>query len=142
SDSTLVGLDSSSKDAVTKAPTLIALGTVNGTGNYLSEVDAQSQRAAWSDSQLRNSIDLSIVDPRDFPSTVQTIPDANVEGKDVPLVVSGNIGSVLDPDVINLPLSAALPQDVALDLAAAQPADITFYNADGSKTNPNDTGFA
>ena len=141
-DPTLIGLDASATDAVTAAPTLIALGAVAGTGNYLSEVDVESQRAAWSQSQLQNSIDLSIVDPRDFPSTVQTIPDANIEGKDVALVVmSGNIGSVLAPDVINLPLTAALPQNLALDLAAAQPADITFYNADGSVTHPKDVGF-
>ena len=33
-----------------------------------------------------------------------------------------------------LPLSAALPEQEALDLAAAQPADVTFYNA-----GPNNT---
>src|SRR5262249_12317844 len=70
----VIGLDASSTDAASTTPTLIALGAVTGTGNYLSEVDVEAQRAAWSQSQLQNSINLSIIDPRDFPSTVQAIP--------------------------------------------------------------------
>jgi hypothetical protein len=140
-DPTYIGLDASSTDATSASPTLIALGTINGAGNYLSEVDVESQRAAWSQSQLQNSINLSVVDPRDFPSTVQSIPDANIEGKNVALVVSGSIGAVSGQDVINLPLTAALPQNTALDLAAAQPADITFYNADGTVAHPTDPTF-
>ena len=137
-DPTLIGLDASSADAITAAPTLIALGAVSGAGNYLSEVDVESQRAAWSESQLQNSIDLSIVDPRDFPSTLQTIPDSNIEGKNVALMVKGDIGAATGQDMINLPLSGLLPQNVALDLAAAQPADITFFNADGTVAHPAD----
>src|SRR5262249_14834478 len=140
-DPAWIGLDASSTNAASAAPTLIALGAVTGTGNYLSEVDVETQRAAWSQSQLQNSINLSIVDPRDFPSTVQAIPDAIHEGKSVALVGSGNIGSVAGQDVINLPLTTALPQKLALDLAAAQPADITFYNADGTVTHPPDSPF-
>jgi hypothetical protein len=110
----------------------IRLGTVTGTGNYLSEVDAMSVRAAWSQSQLENSISASILQPRTFPSTTPTIPDANIQGNNVALNVSGNIGNVSGQDVISLPLSATLPQQQAIDLAAAQPTDVTFYYRDAS----------
>ena len=83
--------------------------SVTGTGNYLSEVDVESERAAWTQSQLQNSMSLSILEPVLFPSTVQAIPDPNLEGKNVAIVVSGSIGTVTGEDTIPLPLTAALP---------------------------------
>ena len=126
-NTSFIGLASSSANANASPPVLIPLGAVTGTGNDLSEVDVESQRAAWSQSQLQNSIALSIVQAKGLPSTLATIPDANIEGKDVAIVVSGSVGTVTGQDVISLPLTGALPQQEALDLAAAQPADVTFY---------------
>jgi mucin-19 len=140
-----IGLASSALNATSSPPIPIHLANITGTGNYLSEVDVESQRAAWSQSQLQNSIDLSIVEPVLFPSTVQAIPDPNIEGNNVAIVVSSSIGTVAGQDTIMLPLSAALPQQEALDLAAAQPADVTFYNAGQGNTlvavSPTDPGF-
>ena len=42
-------------------------------------------------------------------------------------MVKGDIGTATGQDIIDLPLSGLLPRNVALDLAAAQPADITFF---------------
>ena len=132
-------------NATASPPVPIQLTSVTGTGNYLSEVDVESERAAWSQSQLQNSMSLSILEPVLFPSTVQTIPDPNLEGKNVAIVVSSSIGTVSGQDTIPLPLSAALPEQEALDLAAAQPADITFYNAGPNNTlvpvSPTDPSF-
>ncbi|MFI5455223.1 MAG: beta strand repeat-containing protein [Isosphaerales bacterium] len=139
--SAYIGLASSSANATAAPPVLIQLTSVTGTGNYLSEVDVEAQRAAWSQSQLQNSMDLSIIEPVLFPSTVQAIPDPNFEGKNIAIVVSHSIGTVSGQDVIALPLSAALPQNEALDLAAAQPADIMFYNAGHVLTFPTDPSF-
>ncbi len=133
-NSAYIGLASSAANATAGTPTLIHLTGITGTGHYLSEVDVESERAAWSQSQLQNSLALSIVEPALFPSTVQAIPDPNIEGINIAIVVSNSIGSVSGMDTIALPLTAALPQNEALDLAAAQPADITFYNA-----GPNNT---
>ncbi len=143
--SAYIGLASSSANATAATPILIQLTNVTGTGNYLSEVDVETQRAAWSQSQLQNSMDLSIVEPVLFPSTVQAIPDPNFEAKNVAIKVSNSIGTVSGQDTIMLPITAALPQNEALDLAAAQPADITFYNAGPGntlvKTSPTDADF-
>lgn len=68
---------------------------------------------------MQNSLALSIVEPALFPSTVQAIPDPNIEGINIAIVVSNSIGSVSGMDTIALPLTAALPQNEALDLAAA-----------------------
>ena len=88
---------------------------------------------------------LSIVEPVLFPSTVQAIPDPNLEGKNVAIVVSGSIGTVTGQDTIPLPLTSRSPEQEALDLAAAQPADITFYNAGPNNTlvpvSPTDPSF-
>ena len=143
--SAYIGLASSSANATAATPTLIQLTNVTGTGNYLSEVDVETQRTAWSQSQLQDSMDLSIVEPVLFPSSVQAIPDPNVEAKNVAIVASESIGTVSGQDVIMLPLTAALPQNEALDLAAAQPADVTFYNAGPGntlvETSPTDPNF-
>ncbi|MFI5454966.1 MAG: dockerin type I domain-containing protein [Isosphaerales bacterium] len=143
--SALIGLASSFANATASPPVPIQLTSVTGTGNYLSEVDVESERAAWSQSQLQNSMSLSILEPVLFPSTVQTIPDPNVEGKNVAIVVSGSIGTVSGQDTIPLPLTGALPEQEALDLAAAQPADVTFYNAGPNNTlvavAPTDPSF-
>jgi hypothetical protein len=132
--SAFVGLATSYANATGATPVPIKLTSVTGTGNYLSEVDVLAERAAWTQSQLQNSMSLSILEPTLFPSTVQAIPDPNLEGKNVALVVSGSVGTVTGQDTIPLPLTGALPEQEALDLAAAQPADITFYNA-----GPNNT---
>ena len=123
------------------APIPIQLGSVMGTGNYLSEVDVEAQRAGWSQSQLQNSMDLSIVEPVLFPSTAQTIPDPNIEGKNVAIVAGQSIGTVSGQVTIALPLTAALPQNEALDLAAAEPADVTFYNAGMVAVSPTSPNF-
>ena len=143
--SAFIGLASSLANATATPPIPIKLTNVTGTGNYLSEVDVESERAAWSQSQLQNSMSLSIVEPVLFPSTVLAIPDPNLEGKNVAIVVSGSIGTVSGQDTIPLPLSVALPEQEALDLAAAQPADITFYNSGPNNTlvpvSPTDPTF-
>ncbi len=143
--SAFIGLASSAANATAATPIAIHLTNVTGAGNYLSEVDVESERAAWSQGQLQNSLDLSIVEPVLFPSTVQAIPDPNIEGKNVAVVVSGSIGSVSGQDTIALPLTAALPQQEALDLSAAQPADVTFYNRGPGNTlvpvSPTDPSF-
>ncbi len=127
--------------AATQGGPAIPLGPITGTGNYLSEVDVEAQRAAWSQSQLQNSMAMSIIEPQTFPSTVQAIPDADIEGEDVALVVSQNIGAVSGQDVISLPISASLPGQEALDLAVAQLADITFYNAGNVVVTPESPDF-
>ena len=86
--SAFIGLASSFANATASPPVPIQLTNVTGTGNYLSEVDVESERAAWTQSQLQNSMSLSIVEPVLFPSTVQAIPDPNLEGKNVAIVVS------------------------------------------------------
>ncbi len=143
--SAFIGLASSYANATASPPVPIQLTNVKGSGNYLSEVDVESQRAAWSQSQLQNSMSLGILEPVLFPSTVQTIPDPNLEGKNVAIVVSGSIGTVSGQDTIALPLSSALPEQEALDLAAAQPADVAFYNAGPNNTlvavSPTDPSF-
>ena len=105
-NSALIGLASSYANATASPPVPIKLTSVKGTGNYLSEVDVESERAAWSQSQLQNSMSLSIIEPVLFPSTVQTIPDPNLEGKNVAIDVSQSIGTVTGQDTIPLPLSA------------------------------------
>ena len=55
--------------------------------------------------------------------------------------MSGSIGTVRARTSSTCRSRPRCPQNLALDLAAAQPADITFYNADGSVTHPTDPGF-
>ena len=128
-NSAFIGLASSYANATASRPVPIKLTDVTGTGNYLSEVDVLAERAAWTQTQLQDSANLSILEPVLFPSTVQAIPDPNLEGKNIAIVVSGSIGTVSGMDTIPLPITAALPEQEALDLAAAQPADVTYYNA-------------
>ncbi len=48
----------------------LGLGTITGTGNYLSDGAVLSQRAAWSQSQLQNSFSASILQPHTLTSTL------------------------------------------------------------------------
>ena len=138
-NSSFIGLASSSANATAASPILIKLTNVTGTGNYLSEVDVETQRAAWSQSQLaelaRPEHRRAGAVPVDRPGDSR--PQLRGEERCHRGIAEHRHGFGPGRDH-RCRFRAALPQNEALDLAAAQPADITFYNAGMVVTTPAD----
>ena len=120
----------------------ITLGTIGGSGNYLSDGDVLKQRASWSQSQLQNSFNASILAPKSTGST-QFGTATDITGRNVYLSASNSIGVSNGTVNVNLPLSDSLDTATKVALAAAEPEDITFYtgsNATGSVIDLNSGG--
>jgi len=138
----VVGDDSSIQLAATQADAnasvVITLGTVTGSGHTLSDGDALSQRAAWSEDQLKNSMSASILRPKTVSGTTITEEDPNFTGNDITLVVSGRIGISTGQIDIALPLTDAMSTEDKLALAAAERDDVTFYDQEGNIMEADD----
>ena len=128
-------------EAVT-APEIVDLSAVSGAGTtfVLSEADVLTQKAAWSEKQLKNSFSSKILGPKGASGTTATIEDANIIANDIAVKVSSDIGSIEDEIVIDLPLVGELSDAQKMALASADRSDVTFYGADGGEiTNPRDS---
>ncbi|MBW1949141.1 MAG: hypothetical protein JRJ18_06295, partial [Deltaproteobacteria bacterium] len=137
-----IRLAATQADATAPSPVTLSFTYQSGSYHHFSDRDVLEQRAAWSESQLKNSIHASITRPKDVPGTTTTIEEPNIKGQDVALEVSGNIGVAEGQVEIALPVTGALTTEEKLALAAAEKVDVTFY-ADPAGTieiEPDDPG--
>jgi hypothetical protein len=139
-DPSKVSLAATQANATATTPVSITLGAVTGTGNYFSDGDVLRQRAAWSESQLKNSVSASILRPKTVSGTTATTEDPNITGHNIFLSVSGAIGISTGQMDINLPLTAGLSDAQKIALAAAERQDVTFYDAGGNVMQADDVG--
>ena len=129
-DATHIKLAATQADANASTPVVINLSAGGtGTGHYFADGDDLLQRAAWSTSQLQNSVSAGILRPKTVSSTSSTIEEPNISGHDIAIVTaSGSIGVTGDPIDILLPLSGGLTNAQKLALAGAERQDVTFYS--------------
>jgi Ca2+-binding RTX toxin-like protein len=120
-------LAATQEDATAATPNVISLVYVSGDGHYLSDGDVLKQRAAWSESQLQNSVSASILRPKTVSGTTTTIEDPNIVGRNIALNVFGHIGVTEEQIDISLPLSDSLSPEQRYALAAAEGDDVIFY---------------
>ncbi len=119
--------------AGTGAVITLDASSMTGSGHYFSEAGVLGQRAAWSESQLKNSLSASILRPKTVSGTTLTVEEANIVGRNINISVAhttpgnGNIGSILPSMDIDLTNLSALTQQQRLALASAERDDITFY---------------
>ncbi|MCG8449299.1 MAG: hypothetical protein MI725_06960, partial [Pirellulales bacterium] len=117
--------------SVTGSGDIVTLDTSVATGSRhsIAEAGVLGQRAAWSESQLQNSVSASILRPSSNSGTTTTTEEANIVGNDINLiVVGGSIGSVAGTLDINLSTLDTLSEAQRLALASAEPDDVTFYS--------------
>jgi Ca2+-binding RTX toxin-like protein len=116
-------------DATGTDPNVITLGAVSGSGNFFSDGDVLRMRAAWSDSQLKNSVNAAILQPKSVASTGSAIEDPNVVGRNIFLKASGgDIGRNRGADLkYTLPLNSALSEEQKLALASAERKDVRYF---------------
>ena len=128
-DFSRVQLAATRDDALAVPPVVIALNpaTITGTGHWLSDGDVITQRAAWSESQLKNTVSASILRPKSVPGTTLTVEAPNIVGRSIALVVSGDVGVIGATVAIEIWRREALTEEQKLCLAAAEQGDVTFY---------------
>src|SRR3954471_13511688 len=129
-DPTRLALSTSHANATAGTPVTVDLGTITGSGNQfsLSEADVLADKAAWSDSQLKNSFSAKILGPKGVAGTTGAKEDANIIGQNITLrTFSGDIGGVDGTIDIVLPVTTTLSDAQKKALAAAEPEDVTFY---------------
>ncbi len=144
-----VVVDASNASVIRLAATLADAGTnttlgftwVSGDSHWFSDGDVLSQRAKWSEAQLKNSISASILRPKTVSGTSSTTEDPNITGSEIALVVSGEIGSAdVTMDITLADINAGLSEEQKIALAAAEKQDVTFYDTEGNVMEPDDVG--
>ncbi|KPJ89050.1 MAG: hypothetical protein AMJ53_16125, partial [Gammaproteobacteria bacterium SG8_11] len=101
--------------------------TAVGTDHQLSDGDVLTQRAEWSESKLKNSINTNILRPKTTSGTTITIEEANISGDSVTIKVANNIGRSGDTITVVMPITDTISDEAKFALAAAEGDDIKFY---------------
>ena len=143
--SAYIGLASSSANATAATPVLIQLTGVTGTGNYLSEVDVETQCCRLEPEPVAGLDGLEHRRAGAVPIHGPVDPRSQFRGEERCDRGIGQHRHGFGPGCDHVAGDCGLPQNEALDLAAAQPADITFFNAGPGntlvETSPTDPDF-
>ncbi|MCA9197241.1 MAG: hypothetical protein KDA87_06870, partial [Planctomycetales bacterium] len=135
----LIGLDPStalgSSHMLSSPSGVISLDTTSTTGNRheLFEAGALASRAAWSESQLNNSLPASLLRPKSVSGTSAATEEANIVGNNITIISSAqSIGSTADLYRIRMADIAGLSgpdrEELMLLLGGAEKDDVTFYS--------------
>ncbi|MBC2721360.1 MAG: hypothetical protein HGJ97_01595, partial [Desulfosporosinus sp.] len=112
-----------------------AMGEQNGVarGQFISLWNEQNLSGSITASQLHNLLKGVLAE---VLNTVIRTEEFNLKGKDIYLKASGSVGNQV-PLQVNLPTdSSQLSLDDIMTIAAAEPQDLTYYDASGNALAP------